>query len=237
MSISHCANWLTTAFVLIAISATLIWLVAGLLTATVMRRHSAAVRHRFWGLSMLAVLVSPMVIAWSPIPHWLQWEAVLGPQVFVAYDTTKPVIDPGVHSPVPGQSDRLKRVQPSDNAKESNPALAKASSPSSVRPDAEAKTTTDAPADVSLSVTATADVAAWQHRLLIAALAWCAGVVVSLSLSVWARWRCARLISRAMPVTDERDVKECLDRCRLLGIRRTVSMGVSTETSIPFVAG
>ena len=51
------------------ISSTLIWTVVGCLTL-VWARSTAAIRHRLWGLSLLAVLVAPGIMLFLPIPRW-----------------------------------------------------------------------------------------------------------------------------------------------------------------------
>ena len=53
----------------VALSSTAIWLATGA-TSFLLRRGSAACRHRLWGLSMLGVMIAPIVILELPLPRW-----------------------------------------------------------------------------------------------------------------------------------------------------------------------
>lgn len=209
----------TGALVSIAISATLVWLLTGLV-ALAWLRASAATRHRLWGISMVAVLAAPVVVTCVPIPRWFEWNK-----------STLPAGE--IVAPAGAE-------QPS----QSTTAVDLARLPhAAIRGDANQPAEAD-PTSTVASGTAEHPVASsllpWflrKDRLTQAAYCWFAGIVVSLALALSSSWRCAGLVRDGMPVNAQCILETCARLCRDLGIRRPVFLTISAETTIPFVSG
>lgn len=213
---------LTVAFVSVTISATLIWMVTGLIVLAG-RGSSAATRHHMWGLSTLVVLTAPFVAAFVPLPRWIEWNAARVPEINAAQsDQTDSA---GLPSTTPTR--RVADLNMERPASESISETAQALPTSN----------TAARKTVDVSDAGTIHQNSGRQWLLLASLFWGLGIVASVIHFMHSSWKCARWIRGAMPVTADRDVDENARLCGLLGIRHRVPMVVSTDATVPFVTG
>lgn len=235
------------------LSATVILMMAGGL-ALALRRQSAALRHRIWTLSMIAVLIVPPLTLVLPGlgPRWLPdpEQSDASPPAASA----RPDSRAGLHQPVRVSDDHLsndERAQwgPSASARrdtstaESRRSAAARQSLLSDPVAAQADAAVSRSANVQSSgegPSASNDASSFIRptnfwKALCAA--WLAGGALGIGLLVRSWWSLATLLRRAVPVSDPR-VGELNQRVRTLAmVERDVPLLCSVETAIPFTAG
>jgi hypothetical protein len=154
---SETINLITTLFIVVAISATIVWSITIVVTLSD-RRVSAGTRHRFWGLSMFAVLVSPIAVTLSPVPRWIQWsglasenEPTFGARSHETIEPQRPMIGSASDNSGAGASN----VPPPSNSPNSaavaaHAATAKVPSPNGSTANAQQRTTSSETRSINL---------------------------------------------------------------------------------------
>jgi beta-lactamase regulating signal transducer with metallopeptidase domain len=218
--------------------------IAAFLATMLLRRFSAAMRHRVWALSVAASLAMPVMILWSPEVR-LGWLTVPNPRAEVTADIPKVVEKPAAAS-----ATRLPRpIKVSKNESHpSQPAVSsqKKASPSKAAPAKGPLVATgdrhpDAASDVPRTgiviprtqpshVSLIDPTTFWLLLLVIPA-------VCGIWQSVWAACAIRRVVNEARPIQDPATRELVADVCRRLGWRGTIELRQSTRTPIPLCVG
>ncbi len=204
-------------------------LLAALCIAATMRRASAAVRHRVYGLALLATLVVPIV--WAAVPAWPV-------AVVEAKPAVEPVVEPARSVPV-SSSESIAIEAPRSTVTFRPPAHELDRAPAGERPQVEQGTSKNRIASVidrpSESVQAEVPpVDAWRvwgNRIV---ALWLTGVLVGLAYIGIGIVAARRLLRRTSPVRDAAwlaDLDELSGRSRIGGVSL-----VSIERSMSPVA-
>lgn len=215
----------------LVISSTTIWLVTAIV-ARICASSSAAARHRLWGVSMLAVLASAVLVPCLPVPHVFLWSQPDLPEI------TPPRVSDATAETVDNVT-RVPQVEvPSGSpTTDASPATAVQLPINAVSPATRAATDV-VPSDVpqpivnrgfsipSLAMLVSAMTIVWLIGVVVH------GAMIALSM-VWVR----QLMLKSIRLANGREQGVANALCRQLKIRRPVQIVVSTWASVPFVAG
>jgi beta-lactamase regulating signal transducer with metallopeptidase domain len=218
---------------------------AAFLATLVLRRFSAAMRHRVWALSVAASLAMPVMLLWSP-EFRLGWLTVPNPRAELTADIPKaaeaPTTSPATQVPRPVE------VSKSDS-QPSRPAVASSKNDSLSKtvpakppltaaidnraPDSAAavpKTGIVIPTTQASHVSLIDPTAFWLLILVIPA-------VCGIWQSLWAAYAIRRVVNEARPIQDAATRELIADVCRKLGWHRTLEMRQSNRTPVPLCVG
>ncbi len=228
-------------------SVTLVCLAAAL-TTVMLRRKSAAMRHRVWALSVAASLAMPAMLLWSPEVR-LGWMNVAAPRDLVAADSVKLAdLSPSSTAPRIEFDPRVFEAQESDSnvplvpaPTQSRDALGKAlpaTAPSTVASNT-APNATSAMSKPAL-VTATAPQTSLFSRLD-ANTFWFFVLIVPAAWGIWNAARAMRaarrIVSCAELIQDPAANALAADVCRRLGRRRPIELRQTRLTPVPLCVG
>ena len=217
----------------LAISATVVWLAAWLLS-TFFARRSAAQRHRIWAWSMITVMVAPLIVSWLPVPHVL-WS----PSQTVVESTppkSEPLKDVNAVAPAtvsqPSRIDRGRRTAMGPDML-SAPAFESPNNSIAALEDSNASNNAPPPSLDPTENSARRPIEIWSLIVPV----WGIGFFIGIALLVRSRLRCRKMISEALAVEDTESLK-LLSRLRSqLGVRAQVRLVVSAEAEVPFLTG
>ncbi|WP_010582323.1 thioredoxin [Schlesneria paludicola] len=236
--------------VMLAVSSTCIWL-ATCIAVVLGRRGSAAIRHRLWGLSMVAVLVAPILISTLPTPRWTTWNLpsipagspssilnrIVPNEAPDAEQSERSERRSAVDSVGPNAASRILVDDGHDVSMQSDaanpPRLDKVGTSITTKPERERAQAS------SVSIT---NRGAWQilsrrALLTVACWIWLAGAAVSGILLAVSLRHVSRWLRNAIPLEVGREVDLCCELCRHLSIASPIQMVISPETLVPFVTG
>jgi beta-lactamase regulating signal transducer with metallopeptidase domain len=225
-------------------SVTLVCLAAAL-ASLVLRRFSAAVRHRVWALSVAASLAMPAMIAWSPEIR-LGWLNVSAPRPTLAPDSplvadlqpAPPAIefDPRVFDEQ--AADRNVPPRKSTPAPKSEPAAHVQPPRNPLEAAVETRRAATAPRAriIAAAATQTPRVSAVNPNTF-----WLLVLIVPAACGIWQSVRAARAVRRVVDdarLVEDPAVQELVaDVCRRLGWQRVLELRESRRTPIPLCVG
>jgi beta-lactamase regulating signal transducer with metallopeptidase domain len=218
---------------------------AAFLATLVLRRFSAAMRHRVWALSVAASLAMPVMILWSPEVR-LGWLTVPNPRAELTADIPKVAEAPTALSAT--ELPRPIEVSKSDShpsqpvapftKKDSSSKAAAAKRPLTAAVDNRRDSASEVPkiglviptATQSAHVSLIDPTAFWLLILVIPA-------VCGIWQSLWAAYAIRRVVNEARPIQDAATRELIADVCHKLGWHRTLEMRQSNRTPVPLCVG
>lgn len=231
-------------FLTISISSTCIWLTTSF-AALFWRRASAAIRHRLWGASMVAVIIAPVLICFAPIPR------IVPARLFSFSETAHSLrettaaleVTPMTYSgsslvtacenqcddSVTTNQTRLNALQQVPTVTPGGLTAARSSEESSERP-------TSVPGDAS-------PVIVWRPGYLADGIgtavvgAWLIGMVISAVCFIVSLRQASQWLRSAIVINTGREVEQCQTLCRQLMIQLPISVRVSLETPVALTSG
>lgn len=218
-----------------AVTSTCVWLVTSIAVAAC-RRMSAATRHRFWGLSMLAATAAPILVPAIPIPRWDAFDHLSPPKTDRLAKEMRDVVE-----------------RPSGQGFESDRAagftiaagFGSIFTPRTIVETSDDQTTQESDFSMNPVVdNVPVDVAGPTSRrfprigvLQMLRWVWITGMIVSFALLMVSRRSVTNWINRAIRINSGPEVTRCTQLCHEFMIQRPVRIVVSTETLVPFVSG
>jgi beta-lactamase regulating signal transducer with metallopeptidase domain len=220
---SESVSVLWSIFQVFAISSAVIWMSAFALAA-LLRRSSAAVRHRLWAFSMLAVLLAPVAAPWLPRLPWAKSESSNIPASHPQPQTTALSIVAPQNRPV-STSQPISDTRPSFQLQPTAPASARMAP--AIRPAAGviAHPGSENAKPSSLN---------WPRTI---AFVWIAGLALGLlalvreCLIVWKIRRRATALTESSVATIIQNLSDQQD------VRRRITVLLSGDAAVPFVTG
>lgn len=227
----------------LAISSTCIWFLTGLIIV-VWRRASAAIRHRLWGMSMLAVLIAPVLIAVLPIPRWTRWDQSWT-KVSVATerqslpkleDTFKPAAQP-TSAVIESPNDQSRpQIIPSEIKFSGENSVPETTANGDTNVLDRNETIIPARIAVAPAVGATQTFAINDALGVIVCL-WAIGMAISASLLAFSLRRISGWLHTAIAIESGAEFERCRALCRQLSMTRPIRLLMSPETLVPFLSG
>ncbi len=233
IKLSGNVTWLLPLLVDVVVKSTLLLFVAGLMDAA-LRQSSAAVRHRLWGIALVALLLLPCLSA--IVPQWQiailppQWSGrvvevatvdnplaraselqsrVVGPEQGTSVAAGKQeTVDFAYRASVAGQAGRAAHASSAELASSARALRAAGSSPAPPIP--------------------------WQLAVL---ATWGLGALVALQPLALGIYKNARLRRRARPMNDDESLAMMTDLCRRLRLRRRVRLLEADQPIVPMTLG
>ncbi len=196
--------------VILVQSATGIWLATAVATV-VWPRSSAAMRHRLWGLSMLAVLCCPILVLELPVPRVMNWKPLSESQIPTT-SSQDLLTNENINASEASDSFVVSQEMPTE-AKFADPGV-------SSTPEKSKFTIT--------SVNPILNFVVWT---------WLAGATLSGLLILTSFRRSSILIRHGLPMVFRSYVDRCATICRQLSITRPIQIVVSPEVIVPSVTG
>jgi beta-lactamase regulating signal transducer with metallopeptidase domain len=210
-----------------------------------LRRSSAAMRHRVWALSIAGSLAMPAIIFWFPEVR-LGWLSVTAPRATVALESPRPSDVPSAtpsdqwaHHVVDAR--RANSNVPPRNVlpptSESHPSPAPApnpvATPIETRPESPATNPRILTADATRNVLVSR---ALDHNVL-----WMLMLIVPAACGLWQSVRCARgarrVVEEAQLIRDAATQELVADVCRRLGWNGSLELRQTLRTPIPLCVG
>jgi beta-lactamase regulating signal transducer with metallopeptidase domain len=224
-------------------SVTLVCLAAAMANF-LLRRFSAAMRHRVWALGIAASLAMPAMIFWSPELR-LGWLNVAPPRAVIAADPLPDVDVPPVSAPhqlarpvaaaAPNSNAAPSKVLPAKNEAipKTTPAQTPVAIAISTQPDPQPS---KAPV-VSAHATPTSFFSRFLDRNVLWLLILVVPAVGGAWQSVWCARAARRVVEEAQLVRDPATQELVADVCRRLGWNRTIEVRQTKRTPIPLCIG
>ncbi|HET6325359.1 MAG TPA: M56 family metallopeptidase, partial [Planctomycetaceae bacterium] len=224
-------------------SVTLVCMAAALANL-LLRRFSAAMRHRVWALGIAASLAMPVMICWSPEVR-LGWLKVVEPRATVDSE----------RAPTPGQpaapTRRFDRRLPAEPARPVSTAsrntvstdhesIAK-TAPLPIPAESKLEVQSDSPAAQPRVATANAASTFPIFRMLDRNTFWILMLIVPAVCGAWQSLRCSRaarrLVEEAQLIQDPATQEIVSDVCRRLGWNHTIELRQTKRMPIPLCVG